>query len=635
MENAAPQNEELRNAYGENVETRTMELRATDDGDLMILEGFAANFEQETDLGYFKEKIARGAFEGRLKDDVRYLLNHKGVPMARTNNGTLELEVREEGLYTRAVLNDTQQSKDVYKAVKRGDITSMSFAFTIDEDEIDVEQNLRTVTKVKKLYDVSAVTYPAYPQTSIKARDAFSAKLEMAVVEEPTEPTPEVREEVTPQKSTPRKIERKHPHSKMNINDLKGQRAAHYEEFVALGDNADQEGRSMTEAEQERADRLNELIEDIDVKIRHKKREQDMVQRQAHVGTSSTSEQKEIDKTNYRFSLSRALDAARQNRNLEGAEAEWQQEAHREMRHMGLSPAGAVAIPAFAMRAAEDNFTAAGAAAGGTAVDGTGFVGTDVPGAIEALRQPSFIQSLGAQTIQATGNLKFPRISSPAEATNKAEVTAAAGASLEMDEVTLSPLRATAETKYSKQLLIQGGAEVDSIIANDLRAALATHIDIKGFAEILADAAVDSQTTSGDGDTTYAAAVAIAQEAAVLAAGGDLNGSVYVASPTAYKLAKTLSLVPNVSALHENGRLNGYQLFATKHIADETAGSVGQQIFGNFRQGLIIALFGGLDILVDPFTAASTGQVKLHCNRFYDVALRQPGAFSVVNDLSA
>ena len=191
MENAAPNQEELRTAYGENVETRTMELRAADsDGDLMVLEGFAANFEQETDLGYFKEKIARGAFEGRMEDDVRYLLNHKGVPMARTSNGTLELEVREEGLYTRAVLNDTQQSKDVYKAVKRGDITSMSFAFTIAEDEIDVEKNLRTVTKVKKLYDVSAVTYPAYPTTSIKARDAFSAKLEEAVVEAPTNPPP-------------------------------------------------------------------------------------------------------------------------------------------------------------------------------------------------------------------------------------------------------------------------------------------------------------------------------------------------------------------------------------------------------------------------------------------------------------
>ena len=199
------------------------------------------------------------------------------------------------------------------------------------------------------------------------------------------------------------------------------------------------------------------------------------------------------------------------------------------------------------MRNEADDFTADGAKAGGTAADGTGFVGVDVPGAIEALRQPSFIQSLGAQTINATGNLKFPRISTPSAATNKVETTAAAGSGLAMDEVTLNPNRATAETKYSKQLLIQGGAQVDAVIANDLRQALATHIDLKGFAEILADGSVDDQSTAGGTDTTYAATVAIAQEAAVLAAGGDLNGSVYVASPTAYKLAKSLALVNNIS----------------------------------------------------------------------------------------
>jgi len=624
---------ELRDKYGAEVETRTMELRAASEDGKMVLEGYAANFDTVTDLGFFKERIARGAFDDRLDDDVRYLLNHKGMPMARTSNGTLKLEVREGGLWTRAELNDTQQSRDVYAAVKRGDINSMSFAFTIAEDEVDAEQNLRTVTKVKQLFDASVVTYPAYPTTTVQARDAFSAKIEEAVLEEIPEPeTPEERE--TPQQKSPTFVAK--PNPKMNINDLKGQRAAYYEEFVELGQRADQEGRAMTEAEQERADRLDELIQQTDVKIKHKTREQEMVARQAYTGISGTSEMKEIASINHRFSLSRALDQARRNQPLEGAEAEWTTEAHREMRHMGLSPTGSVAIPQMAFfRSAEDNFTADGAKAGGTAADGTGFVGTDVPGAIAALREPSFIESLGATTIQATGNLKFPRISSPALATNKGEISTEAGASIEMDEVNLNPTRATASTTYSKQLLIQGGQQVDQVIAADIRAALTEHIDLKGFAEILADGNVDDQSTSGAGDTTYAATVAIAQEAAVLAAGGALNGSVYVCSPTAYRLAKSLALVQSVSALVEGGRLNGYNFYATKHVADETAGTVGQQIFGNFRQGLIIAYFSGIDILVDPYTAASTGQVKLHCNRFYDVAVRQPGAFSICGDLAS
>ena len=72
---------------------------------------------------------------------------------------------------------------------------------------------------------------------------------------------------------------------------------------------------------------------------------------------------------------------------------------------------------------------------------------------------------------------------------------------------------------------------------------------------------------------------------------------------------------------------------ATKHLLDETAGAVGQMIFGNFSQGLILAYFSGIDILVDPFSSASTGQIDLHLNRYYDVAIRQPGALSIVTDL--
>ena len=620
---------QLRELYGEAVETRTVEVRAAQTEDnKMVLEGYAANFETETDLGYFKEKIARGAFDGRTDDDVRYLLNHKGMPMARTANGTLKLEIREDGLWTRAELNDTQQSRDVYAAVKRGDISSMSFAFTIADDEIDTDKNLRTVTRVKKIYDVSPVSFPAYPTTSIHARDAFASAKEQApeVAPEP-EPTPE------PTNKTERRTFTGKPIHAMNINDLKGQRAAYYEEFVELGTNADAEGRAMTEAEQERADKLDQYIQDIDAKIKHKEREQKMVARSAqtgHVGPASTKEQDEIKAVNYRFSMARAISQIQNQRSLEGAEAEWFQEAHREMRMQGISPSGHVAIPQIALRAgAADNFQATATG------DGSGFVATAVPAAIEALRAPSVIQTLGAVTVNATGNLKFPRISTPSSVTEEGEVDASTGAGLEMDEVTLSPQRAAANTTYSKQLILQGGPEVDRIIANDIAAAMTTQIDAVAFALILADSGVDDQTTSGTGTgnaTAFDADLALAQEAAVLAAGGNLAGSAYVLSPLAYKLAKQAARVSNVNALFSDaGQLNGYRAVATKHLPD--SGVFGQNIFGNFGQGLILAFFSGIDIMVDPFTAASNAQVKLHVNRYYDTAIRQSGAFSICTDI--
>lgn len=634
---------DIRQKYGADVEVRTMQLRASEEGgeSEMILEGYAANFDQTTDLGYFNERIARGAFDDVLEDDVRYLVNHEGMPLARTANGTLELRVDKKGLYTRAKLSDTQLGRDTYKAVKRGDISEMSFAFTIGEQDVDTEKNLRTVTQVKRLYDVSAVTYPAYPTTTLEARSKFAASAEADIS------SPDDVENIADNKGAEAVIERQEKEEKnirnftetkkekkiMNLNDLKGQRAAYYEEFVEIGKMVDAEGRGMTEAEQERADKLDMMVKEIDQKIEHKKREQDMIKRMAHTGVSSTSESDDIKATNYRFSLSRAINSVANQQNLEGAEAEWRTEAHREMRSQGLQPNGKVAIPSFALRASADNFTAAGAAAGGTAADGTGFVPTDVPAAIEALRAPSVIETLGAQVINAQGNLKFPRISSEGLATQVGEVTSNTGAGLELDEINMSPNRLSTTTTYSQQLILQGGPEVDRLIANDLRQELTEIIDRKAFAKILADGNVNDQSTDNT-DTTFATAIAMNMEAAVLAAGGNLAGCQYVMSPTAYKLSKTLAQVANVNALFDGGRFNGYTPVATKHLADATT-DTGQMIFGNFAQGLILAYFSGVDILVDPFSSASTGQIDLHLNRYYDVAIRQPGALSICTDLVA
>lgn len=632
---------ELRETYGDSVESRVMEIRAAGDTTEMVLEGYAARFDETTNLGYFNERIERGAFDNVLEDDVRFLLNHKGMPMARTSNGTLELRVDQEGLYSRAVLNDTQQSRDVYAAVKRGDISAMSFAFTIGEDDMDSESNTRTVKKVKSMYDVSAVAFPAYPTTTLEARsraegcaDCEAEKIEKDVAAEieAVVSADEARKSDTKKDTT---FETQ-PHPRMNLNDLKGQRAAYYEEFVAIGKLADEEGRAMTEAEQERADNLDQLIQDTDAKIKHKTREQEMVKRVAYTAPASTTETEEVNKINNRWSLSRAVNQVRSAGRLEGAEAEWATEARREYRGNGIQMAGEIGIPGFALvRSGSDKFTAAGAAAGGTAADGTGFVSTDVPAAIEALRAPTVLERLGAQVIQAQGNLKFPRVSVKSVPTIAGEISDVESAGLELDEVTMTPERAGANTTYSKQLLIQGGSEVDRLIAGDLRAAMGEIVDTTGFNLIMADSDVDNQSTSGATDTSVAASIAVAMEAAVLGAGGDLSAAQYVMSPTAYKLFKEVALVPSVEALFSGGQFNGYAATPTPHLADETAGSVGQAIFGNFAQGLLIAYFGGMDILVDPFSKAQTAQVQLHATRYFDVAVRQPGAFSIIDDVAA
>lgn len=159
--------EQQRKAQADGVQYRHAEMRAA--GDEMVVEGYAAVFDSVTDLGPFKERIAQGAFSDVLNDDVRLLINHDGVPLARTSNGTLVLEQDNRGLYYRGTLSNTQAGRDLYEMIKRGDINQSSFAFTIANESID-DDNVRVIERVGRLIDVSPVTYPAYQAASVSAR---------------------------------------------------------------------------------------------------------------------------------------------------------------------------------------------------------------------------------------------------------------------------------------------------------------------------------------------------------------------------------------------------------------------------------------------------------------------------------
>lgn len=149
----------------------------------LYVEGYAAVFDQPTVLFEidgieYKEQIARGAFDEADMSDVIFNYNHSGKVMARTRNRTLELRIDEKGLWMRARLDGTEEGRKLYEEIAGGYIDRMSFSFTVRESSYDRERHLRTITKIKKLYDVSAVDFPAYDQTIISARSFFEAQIE-------------------------------------------------------------------------------------------------------------------------------------------------------------------------------------------------------------------------------------------------------------------------------------------------------------------------------------------------------------------------------------------------------------------------------------------------------------------------
>ena len=170
-----------------------------------FLSGQPIVFDERTDLGWHDEIIERGALNDTDLRDVRFLINHNTdmIPLARSRNNnensTMQMSVNDSGMTIRVDLDteNNTESKALYSAVERGDISGMSFMFTVDEDswdDLDSEHPTRKIRSIGRVFEVSAVTFPAYEATSITARglsDALdgakesleSARAEKAAVE--------------------------------------------------------------------------------------------------------------------------------------------------------------------------------------------------------------------------------------------------------------------------------------------------------------------------------------------------------------------------------------------------------------------------------------------------------------------
>lgn len=149
-----------------------------------FVEGYASTFEPyvlfEEDGIQYKEQIDPKAFEGCDMSDVIFCKDHEGTVFARTRNNTLELTVDEKGLFTRTDLSKTASARAMYEEIQAGMYDQMSFAFIVQTDEYDKKEHLRTIRKVQKLFDVSAVSFPANPGTdiSVATRDYFNGVIE-------------------------------------------------------------------------------------------------------------------------------------------------------------------------------------------------------------------------------------------------------------------------------------------------------------------------------------------------------------------------------------------------------------------------------------------------------------------------
>lgn len=195
----ANNDKELR-AYMCDVSTRDDETHGN------VLEGIPIRYDVATDIGgMWKEIIDRGALDQADLKDVRFLVNHDtdSIPLARSRNNnansTMQMTVEPDGLHVRVDL-DTEgnpRAKELYSAVKRQDISGMSFMFTVKGDkwdDLNSDYPTRHITALDKVFEVSAATFPAYEQTSINARSVESGKASLDSARKALESAKEVEE---------------------------------------------------------------------------------------------------------------------------------------------------------------------------------------------------------------------------------------------------------------------------------------------------------------------------------------------------------------------------------------------------------------------------------------------------------
>jgi HK97 family phage prohead protease/HK97 family phage major capsid protein len=648
---------ELRNKYGENVELRTAEVRAAGD-DSLVIEGYAANFEQRTDLGYFKEEIARGAFDDVIEDDVRLLLNHEGAPMARTTNGTLELSIDDTGLKYRAALADTQDGRDLYKLIKRGDITQSSFAFTIAEQEWSEDRSTRTVTKMARLLDVSPVTYPAYPTTTVAARQMAEVK------PEPVEETQTISE-AQPEKQEVRTFEQtaeKKPAKHFKIMNFRNSNdAARYisqleDKLANINALAETEERALTSEELEETQEIHNKLEAAEQQRDGLAKNEQRLKARAVAQDAVVRSDKEAIKANAKFDFGKALREAAQG-GVTGLEKEVMQEARKEASALGLGLRGDFSIPQSMLVEARNVY---GVDSGQSGVnDAVTTVATEVTALVGALRSNSLLAATGATQLNGfVGDIKMPSLPTDA-AEEPAEGASVTGNTGSMGSQTLSPQRIAQQMIVTKEAINQTNGNMASVIAADFGRSIANVQDkialnsISGVGGAAALAGGTGQivlaTETGTNDLAATDSEDIRDLWAAITANGAENNTAFVFHPTTYAHLLGQANVNSVSPLIENGSIFGYNVLNSGSVPVQDLSAVNGDTliegaaalaadgltavyFGYYGDwtDLFYANWGGLDVTVDPFSGISAGTVKIVVDTFFDAKVRRSGSLGAM-----
>jgi HK97 family phage major capsid protein len=426
-----------------------------------------------------------------------------------------------------------------------------------------------------------------------------------------------------------------------NSTHAKQKRSDIWDEMQSMLQLRKNENRAFTDDEQKRYDGLESDWDNLTAHI--KKLEADEKRALEMAGTKARqSAQEKEQKQLARYSFQRAMSFALNNRAFDGLEAEMDQEARREMEYAKTPKAvEGFGVPSVVFRA----MTATGqtSAAGD---QGGNWIPKELSGLMLALRDRLVLAQLGARFMGGlSGNIDFPKggLVTASWATENANNTSDASPGTSV--ISISPKRLTALVKYSRQLLAQASPDVEAYLINELLSAVARGIEgaaiVGGGSNqpvgLLSTANVTTVPIGTDGGAPTWAHI-IGLESAVASANADMGALGYL---TNEKVRGKLKATPKASNypsfVFESGPnpINGYAAGITNLVPSNGTKANGTAlssiVFGNFND-LVIGNWGGMDVVVDPYTAKTSGMVEIAANTYWDAKVLRTESFAKIID---
>lgn len=556
-------------------EIRTSEVLA----DNKTIYGKAISFETlSVDLGGFRETIKRGAITQELIDnsDIFARTNHDNdYILARSKNGkgSLSLELRNDGLYFSFELPNTEKGNELREHIKRGEITQCSFAFNAaKEKNAEVWRNengmiYRDIYKIGYLGDVAPVYNPAYEETYVSMRAKECVK------------TLKEEEEL----------------KAMQEEDETEEEAVTNEEVI--------EDETEEAVEEEKDNEETEVIEKEEKETETEETKEEEEETENNIKNNT--------KMNKEFRLIKAINEIANNRSVDETAQAVIKAGAEEMRKAGVSYGGQIQLPTSELRAAITVTT-----------EGEDVVATEIYDILEPLRAKNVLVAAGAKFITGlVGDVQVPSMSA-GNVYWEGETASAKDGGETFSAVKLSPKRLTAYVDISKQFLVQDSKSAEALIRQDIINAINSKLEATILGSAAGTGTQPAGMFNGASKVKIASFKDVCDMEAKIEDANVIGECKYVVSNKAKAALRNMAKsAKSTELVMEGGAIDGTEVLNTSNVEEQNV------VYGDFSN-LAIGQWGSIDLLVDPYTKAGDGQVRLVVNAYFDAKVLRDGAFA-------